>query len=52
MKQHEKEVVKIKHKDGYAIINKEDYNDKEHEFYKEVIQKIPVENKKKKDNSK
>lgn len=27
------DTVKIKHPDGYAIINKEDFNPKEHELY-------------------
>ncbi len=36
---HDIETIKIKHKDGYQVINKEDYNEKEHQEYKEPVKK-------------
>jgi len=43
MRRSEIETIKVKHKDGYMIINKVDFNDKDYElFEEEVKQPEPV----------
>jgi len=41
----DKEVVKVKHKDGYMLINKEDFNKDVHDEYKETNQDLQKMNK-------
>jgi len=42
------ETVKIKHPDGYTVINKEDFNQDVHELYVEKVKEVEPTVKKKK----
>lgn len=49
MKKNELEVIKVKHKDGFMLINKQDYDEKKYELYKENEVKLKDKEVKKKD---
>ena len=40
------EVIKVKHDDGYMLINKKDFDKKQHELFEEIKEEKPKKKKK------